>query len=399
MASKNTLQLLINISKTGNKEKFIQLLEHSSILTSSPNYLIPRDVALLIHCFATIKVFDAQYWRTLESYFHFKKHDMNSHDFASCIWGFAKSSNPLQQTTMRDLEDGARYNLQSFAPKELSNICYAFAVRNYIPKSLWEDLKQAIMRQINVLNPLDVPLVIWAFSKADIADDNLWMLFEKKVIMDIKEINIDSIKTILYCFAKNQRGSEALWNLFENILEQNIDSIDNKEMLSFAWSLNKVGKGKEKFWRNISKIYEAAKEEGSLTDAINSVAFLSKTFASPEEIEKFITQVFSEEKRIQEMTYANLSNIIKLLYIGKINNPDLWDQIVIRMRQVIHSTSYFNLKATNWIASINSAYWEFVCEEIFLLYFEHLAKLANPEKGYQSRRIFRDNRCCVSMPI
>jgi len=380
MASKNTIQLLLDISRSGNKTGFLKLLNHSSILTMSPDYVIPKDVALLIISFATIKMTDEHHWRILENYFHLKKDEMNSHDLANCVWGFAKSPRPIQAQTWRSLELGVNHNLQSFNPKELSNICYAFAIKDNSSRNMWEQLKTATMRQINYLSAMDLPGIIWAFSKANVDDNNFWNMLEKKIIMEIKNFPHDSLGSVMYSLARQQKGSDALWNLFETIVQNNVGQFEDKSLMNIMWSLNKMGKGKDRLWEDISGKIRTNLANCNVSIAVNSLCALSKNSCINGELKQIIEESFNSDEKIQQMTYGSLINFSKLMYSEKINQPEVWDKLAMRLRQLIHEPLYYNFKVHIYFVVINPAYWNFVCEESFLVYFDRVAKIPSKNR-------------------
>jgi len=330
--------------------------------------------------FATIKMSDEQYWRILENYFHLKKDEMNSHDLANCVWGFAKSPRAIQQSTWRSLEIGVNHNLQSFNPKELSNICYAFALKDHPSRNMWEQLKFATMRQINYLSAMDLPGIIWAFSKANVDDNAFWNMLEKKIIMEIKNFPADSLGSVMYSMARQQKGSDALWNLFETIVQNNVEKFEDKSLMNIVWSLNKMSKGKEKLWEDIASKMRVSLASCNVSIAVNSLCALSKNSSINGELRQIIEGSFNTDEKIQQMTYGSLINFSKLLYSEKINQPEVWDKLAMRLRQLIHEASYYNFKVHIYFVVINPSYWNFVCEESFLVYFDRVAKIASKNR-------------------
>jgi len=374
MAAKNTAQLLFDISKAGNKTHFLSFVKHSSILTMSPDYALPRDISLLIISFATIKITDEFYWKTLETYFHFKKEDMNAHDIANCVWGFAKSPKPLQNSTWKSLETEVNKNILQFTAKELSNICYSFAAQENFAPILWDRLKFATIRQINEMVGYDIPSLIWSFSKANILDDKLWTLFEKKVILEIKNITPDILGSVMYGFAKQSKGSEQLWNLFENVTQNRITEFESRTIMNVICSFNKMGRGKESFWQDIINKLQNDLKNFPVAIAINSICALGREPHKKLNLQKLIEDSFNSDERIQQMTYGNIVNLVKLLMTEKITKHEMWDKLAMRLRTQIPEVSFFNLRIYSYFMAVNPAYWNFVCEESILAYFDKIGK-------------------------
>lgn len=362
---KNIPQTLYDLSRQGNKRTFLRLLKESSILQMSPEYTLPKDVCLLITSFAVLRLNEPRYWSILEHSFHLKKDEMNARDFAGCTWGFSKSPFPVHQKTWDSLEHGINQNLFEFTAKELVHVCFSLNQS----KRNWEQLKQAILRQINFMTAQDISSMTMSISRAGINDEKIWAIFEKKVFLEIKNLSMDNVAYLMNSFAKVQRGSNELWELFENTVTARQAEVDPKSISFVCQALKKVGRQELGFWSGLTNQIGGMLKESDFQNVMSLISSIGP-FMEKKDFKELVENHFNNDEVIASMHYPALAALAKTLFLERIQNSALWDRIACRMRHVLKETTVFQIRVYSFFIAMNPVYWNFICETSVLLFID-----------------------------